>query len=297
MPARVLNGARIAEEIRNEVAEGVRLFQMAHGFPPGLAAVLIGDNPASVIYVRNKQRACQEVGIYTETFPLPSSVPLEEVLALIHGLNQDRRFHGILVQLPLPPHLDERKVLEAIDTKKDIDGLHPYNVGRLLAGVPVFIPCTPAGVQEVLLRSGYSPEGQHVVICGRSNIVGKPLAALLMQKAKGANATVTLCHTGTRDLPSITRQADILVAAIGQPRFIKAHMVKPGAVVIDVGINRLPSPTHPGRTILVGDVDFEQVAERAEAITPVPGGIGPMTVAMLLVNTLKAARLAVHGEV
>lgn len=296
MPARVLNGARIAEEIRNEVAEGVHRFQMAHGFPPGLAAVLIGDNPASVIYVRNKQRACQEVGIYTETFPLPASVPLEEVLALIHRLNQDGRFHGILVQLPLPPHLDERKVLEAVDPKKDIDGLHPFNAGRLLAGAPVFIPCTPAGVQEVLLRSGYSPEGQHVVICGRSNIVGKPLAALLMQKAKGANATVTLCHTGTRDLPSITRQADILVAAIGQPRFIKAHMVKPGAVVIDVGINRLPSPSHPGRTILVGDVDFEQVAERAEAITPVPGGIGPMTVAMLLVNTLKAARLAVHGE-
>lgn len=296
MPARVLNGARIAEEIRNEVAEGVHRFHMAHGFPPGLAAVLIGDNPASVIYVRNKQRACQEVGIYTETFPLPASVPLEEVLALIHRLNQDGRFHGILVQLPLPPHLDERKVLEAVDPKKDIDGLHPFNAGRLLAGAPVFIPCTPAGVQEVLLRSGYSPEGQHVVICGRSNIVGKPLAALLMQKAKGANATVTLCHTGTRDLPSITRQADILVAAIGQPRFIKAHMVKPGAVVIDVGINRLPSPSHPGRTILVGDVDFEQVAERAEAITPVPGGIGPMTVAMLLVNTLKAARLAVHGE-
>ncbi|MCS7206462.1 MAG: bifunctional methylenetetrahydrofolate dehydrogenase/methenyltetrahydrofolate cyclohydrolase FolD [Dehalococcoidia bacterium] len=297
MPARVLNGARIAEEIRNEVAEGVRRFQMAHGFPPGLAAVLIGDNPASAIYVRNKQRACQEVGIYTETFTLPTMASIQETLALIQRLNGDARFHGILVQLPLPPHLDERKVLEAIDPKKDIDGLHPFNAGRLLAGTPVFVPCTPAGIQELLLRSGYSPEGQHVVICGRSNIVGKPLAVLLMQKTKGANATVTLCHTGTRDLPAITRQADILVAAIGQPRFIKAYMVKPGAVVVDVGINRVPSPSQPGRSILVGDVDFEGVAERAEAITPVPGGVGPLTVAMLLVNTLKAARLAVHGEV
>ncbi|GBD11754.1 Bifunctional protein FolD protein [bacterium HR23] len=297
MPARILNGARIAEDIRNEVAEGVRLFQAAHGFPPGLAAVLIGDNPASTIYVRNKQRACLEVGILAETFALPATTTMDEALALIRRLNEDPRFHGILVQLPLPPHLEERRVLEAIDPKKDVDGLHPYNAGKLLAGAPVFVPCTPAGVQEILVRSGYSPEGQHVVICGRSNIVGKPLAVLLMQKAKGANATVTLCHTGTRDLPNITRLADILVVAIGQPRFIKAHMVKPGAVVIDVGINRLPSPTQPGRTVLVGDVDFEGVAERAEAITPVPGGVGPMTVAMLLVNTLKAARLAMHGEV
>jgi methylenetetrahydrofolate dehydrogenase (NADP+)/methenyltetrahydrofolate cyclohydrolase len=294
MSARLLDGARLAAEIRREVAEEVHRFRGVHGFPPGLAALLIGDNPASALYVRNKERACREVGMDAQTFSLPASTPLGEVLDLIHRLNGDRRFHGILVQLPLPPHLDERRVLEAVDPAKDVDGLHPYNVGLLLLGRPRFVPCTPAGVRELLLRNGYSPEGRHVVICGRSQIVGKPLAALLVQKAKGANATITLCHTGTVDLPALTRQADILVAAVGQPRFITASMVKPGAVVVDVGINRLPSPT--GRTVLVGDVAFEEVAEKAAAITPVPGGVGPMTVAMLLVNTLKAARLLVGEE-
>ena len=259
---------------------------------PGLAAVLVGDDPASSVYVRNKRRACDEAGIFSETFQLPADATQRELTALINSLNANRAFHGILVQLPLPGHLNETDAIERIDPRKDVDGLHPISQGRMLQGQPTFLPCTPAGVQQVLLRSGYDPAGQHVAIVGRSNIVGKPLAALLMQRSPGGNATVTVCHTRTRDLPDITRQADILIAAMGVPRAIGAEMVRPGAVVIDVGINRVDDPTRRSGYRLVGDIDFEPVAAKAEAITPVPGGIGPMTVAMLINNTLHAARLS-----
>ena len=292
MTAQILDGARIAGEIRGEVAEEVREMQARHDTVPGLAAVLVGEDPASAIYVRNKQRACREAGIFTETFTLPQDTGQRELLELVERLNGDSRFHGILLQLPLPSQIDEDDVIQAIDPDNDVDGLHPLNVGRLVAGRPVFIPGTPGGIQQILLRSGISPEGKHVVVCGRSNIVGKPLAILLMQKAEGANATVTLCHTGTRNLKEITVQADILVAAMGRPGGITADMVKEEAVVIDVGINRVEDPTKERGYRLVGDVDFEPVAKKVAAITPVPGGVGPMTIAMLLRNTLTAARLA-----
>ncbi|MBI4233145.1 MAG: bifunctional methylenetetrahydrofolate dehydrogenase/methenyltetrahydrofolate cyclohydrolase FolD [Chloroflexi bacterium] len=296
MRARVINGTRIAEEIRAEVAAAVHEMKAERGVAPGLAAVLVGDNPASVIYVRNKGRACQEAGIFAETFHLPGQTPQGELLALLGRLNADPRFHGILLQLPLPAHLDERAALLAIDPAKDIDGLHPVNMGRLVEGEPRFVPCTPAGIQQLLMRSGYDPSGRHVVVCGRSNIVGKPAALLLMQKRPGANATVTVCHTGTRDLGAITRQADILIVAAGRPNTVTADMVRDGVVVVDVGMNRVADPSRERGYRLVGDVDFPGVAEKAEAITPVPGGVGPMTVAMLVHNTFQAAKAAVHGQ-
>ena len=296
MVAKIIDGAHIAQEVRAEVAADVQEMLSRHGVTPGLAAVLVGDDPASAIYVRNKGRACQEVGIFSETFHLPQETPQQELLALVERLNGDGRFHGILVQLPLPPQIDEGTVTRALDPAKDVDGLHPMNVGRLVEGEPRFIPGTPAGIQQLLLRSGYAPEGKHVVICGRSNIVGKPLAILLMQKREGANATVTLCHTGTRDLAAMTRQADILVVAAGRPNTVTAEMVKEGVVVIDVAVNRVPDASQRRGYRLVGDVDFEGVSQVAEAITPVPGGVGPMTIAMLLHNTLHAARLSIHGE-
>ncbi len=267
-----------------------------HGVTPGLAAVLIGDDPASAIYVRNKGRACNEVGMFSETFHHPASTSQEELMDLMDRLNVDDRFHGILLQLPLPDHLDEAEVIESVIPPKDIDGIHPFNLGKLVQGMPDFIPGTPAGIQQLLLRNGYDPAGQHVVVCGRSNIVGKPLSILLMQRREGSNATVTVCHTRTKNLADITRQADILVAAMGQPKAITADMVKEGAVVIDVGINRVDDNTRRQGYRLVGDVDFEAVADKAEAITPVPGGVGPMTIAMLLVNTLTAARISIHGR-
>jgi len=294
--AKILDGVALAREVRAEVAAGVAEMQRKHEIAPGLAAVLVGDDPASAIYVRNKRRACAEVGMVSETFRLPAAAAQSEVLALVESLNRDRRFHGILVQLPLPSHLDEGAVIQALLPAKDVDGIHPVNLGKLAQGVADFVPGTPAGIQQLLLRNGYDPAGCHVVICGRSNIVGKPLAILLMQRREGANATVTVCHTRTRDLASFTRQADILVAAMGQPRFITADMVKEGAVVIDVGINRVEDASRKEGYRLEGDVDFEAVAQKAEAITPVPGGVGPMTVAMLLVNTLAAARISIHGR-
>ncbi len=290
MTAHVLNGNEIAAGLRAEVAAGVAELRSNAGITPGLAAVLVGDDPASAVYVRNKGRACGEAGVFSEIFHLPSDTSQPDLLALVDGLNADLRFHGILVQLPLPDHLEEAAVIERVDPRKDVDGLHPISQGRMLQGEPAFLPCTPSGVQQVLLRSGYDPAGQHVVIVGRSNIVGKPLAALLMQRATGGNATVTVCHRQTRDLPDITRQADILVAAMGVPRAIGAEMVRDGAVVIDVGINRVDDATRRRGYRLVGDVDYEPVAAKAEAITPVPGGIGPMTIAVLLSNTLEAAR-------
>ena len=292
MTATVIDGKQMAEEIRGEVAEETRALTERLGVVPGLAAVLVGSDPASAVYVRNKRRACDEAEMFSETFELPEETSQEELIALVRELNADPRFHGILVQLPLPAHIEEREVILSIDPDKDVDGMHPVNGGRLLEGSPRFLPATPAGVQQMLVRSGNDPAGKHVVIVGRSNIVGKPLAALLVQKAPGANATVTVCHTGTRELPALTRQADIVVAAIGRPRALTADMVADGAVVIDVGINRVDDATRKSGYRLVGDVDYDAVAEKASAITPVPGGVGPMTIAMLLTNTLRAARLA-----
>lgn len=296
MAAKILDGKALAAEIRAEVGVGVLEMQGNHEVTPGLAAVLVGDDPASAVYVRNKRRACEEVGMFSETFEMPANSSNAAVLERVQALNADPRFHGILVQLPLPGQVDRHQIIEAIDPNKDVDGIHPYNVGKLVQGRPDFIPGTPGGVQQLLLRNGYDPAGANVVICGRSDIVGKPLAILLMQRQDGGNATVTVCHTQTRDLAQITRQADILVAAIGKPNAITADMVKPGAVVVDVGINRVEDATRKRGYRLQGDVDFEPVAAKAGAITPVPGGVGPMTIAMLLVNTLAAARISIHGR-
>ncbi|MBI2166110.1 MAG: bifunctional methylenetetrahydrofolate dehydrogenase/methenyltetrahydrofolate cyclohydrolase FolD [Chloroflexi bacterium] len=286
---RILQGGPVAEAIRTHVGRKVKQLQQQHGVTPGLAAILVGDNPASSVYVRNKERACRQAGILTETFHMPASTSQGELLQVVARLNDDLRFHGILVQLPLPPHLEEATVINAVHPSKDIDGLHPINMGRLAKGEPAFVPCTPAGVQQLLLWYGYSLEGKHVVICGRSNIVGKPLALLLLQKAPGANATVTVCHTGTVDLAGVTRQADILVVAAGRPNTITGEMVQEPTVVIDVGINRVPDTASERGYRLTGDVDFDSVAPKVQAISPVPGGVGPMTIAMLLFNTLKAA--------
>ena len=294
--AKILDGTATSKEIRAEVAEGVAEIRQKHSVTPGLAAVLMGDDPASAIYVRNKGRACHEVGMFNETFHLPESAPQEKLLELVERLNGDSRFHGILVQLPLPRHIDEAKVLIAVRPEKDVDAIHPVNAGKLVQGNADYLPATPGGVQQLLLRNGYDPGGKHVVICGRSNIVGKPLGILLMQKQAGANATVTVCHTGTRDLGELARKADILVAAMGRAKSITADMVRDGAIVVDVGINRVPDSTRKSGYRLVGDVDFEPVSEKAEAITPVPGGVGPMTIALLLVNTLTAARISIHGH-
>lgn len=289
MTATVIDGRLMAEEIRSEVAEGARALKERTGVTPGLAAVLVGEDPASAVYVRNKRRACDEAGMFSETIELPSETTQAELVGVVERLNADERFHGILVQLPLPPHIEEREVILAVSPDKDVDGMHPINSGRLLEGNPRFLPATPAGVQQMLVRSGNDPGGKHVVVLGRSNIVGKPLAALLMQKAPGANATVTVCHTATRNTAELTRQADIIVAAIGRPRALTADMTPEGAVVIDVGINRVEDATRKAGYRLVGDVDYDAVAEKASAITPVPGGVGPMTIAMLLANTLRAA--------
>ena len=294
--AKLLDGASLSKKLRDDVAAGVLEMQEKHNVTPGLAAVLVGDDPASAIYVRNKRRACDEAGMVSETFNLPASSSQDELLTLIDSLNGNDLYHGILVQLPLPDQIDEDVVLGAVSPHKDVDCIHPINVGRLVQGASPFLPATPGGIQQILVHNDYDPSGKHVVICGRSNIVGKPLAILLMQKKGGANATVTLCHTGTRNLPDLTRQADILVAAVGRPRAITGDMVKEGSVVIDVGINRIPDDSRKSGFRLEGDVDFESVSEVAEAITPVPGGVGPMTITMLLVNTLTAARISIHGE-
>jgi len=286
--AAIIDGEAIAREIRAEARAQVETLVQA-GCRPGLAVVIVGDDPASVSYVKAKTRACERAGVYCETMSLTDDVSQARLLALIHDLNADVRFHGLLVQQPLPPQIDPGAVVSAVLPEKDVDGLHPLNLGLLLRGTPRFVPCTPAGIVELLLRSGNDPAGKRAVILGRSALVGTPLAPLLMQKRRGGNATVTVCHTATRDLAEITRQADILVAAIGRAGFVRAEMVREGAVVIDVGINRVEDATSPRGYRLVGDVDFEAVAAKAGAITPVPGGVGPMTVAMLVANTVKAA--------
>ncbi len=295
MTAKIIEGAQVAAEIREELTANMKAFKEKSGVTPSLRVILVGEDPASVSYVTGKSKAAGEGGLHEETTRLPDTTPEAELLALIDQLNKDPNVHGILVQLPLPRHINENRVILAIDPVKDVDGFHPVNVGKLLIGEPNFMPCTPAGIQQLLVRSGHSPDGKHVVICGRSNIVGKPIAAILMQKAAGANATVTMCHTGTKDMASFTRQADILIAAMGRPKVITADMVKEGVVVIDVGVNRVDDPTAKRGYRLVGDVDFEAIKEKAAAITPVPGGVGPMTVTMLLVNTLRAAQLQVGG--
>ena len=293
---RLLDGTSLAQQVRAEVKSGVEELVRTRQVTPGLAVALVGDDPASAIYVRNKRRACDEVGMFSETFNLPANATHQQVLKLVDEVNRDPRFHGLLVQLPLPPQVDTHGIIETIDPAKDVDGIHPANIGRLVQGRPVFVPGTPAAVQQILLRNGYDPAGKRVVICGRSEIVGKPLAALLMQRQEGANATVTVCHTRTQDLAFHTRQAEILVAATGQPRMITADMVTEGAVVIDVGINQIEDLSRRRGYRLVGDVDFDAVSKKAEAITPVPGGVGPMTIAMLLVNTLIAANISAQGS-
>jgi methylenetetrahydrofolate dehydrogenase (NADP+)/methenyltetrahydrofolate cyclohydrolase len=253
--------------------------------------VRVGEDPASVSYVSGKTKASEEIGIHSETIVFPEQTTEKELLQKVEQLNKDPKFHGILVQLPLPKHIDADKVLNLIDPQKDVDGFHPINVGKLLIGEPYFMPCTPHGVQELLVRSGNSPEGKHVVVCGRSNIVGKPVMAILIQKKKGANATVTMVHTGTKNMAEIVRQADIVIAAMGSPKAITADMVKDGAVVIDVGVNRVSDPTKKSGFRLVGDTDFDAIKEKAKAITPVPGGVGPMTITMLMQNTVRAAEM------
>ena len=292
MTAQVISGAAIAADIRVEVADRVRAHLEGGGVAPQLTAVLVGDDPASATYVRNKARACEEVGLDAQTLTPPADISQDELLEIVRGLNADPTVSGILVQLPLPPQLDERTVTEAVDPLKDVDGLHPVNLGRLVQGEPHLVPATPAGVQQLLLRTGTDPAGKRVVVVGRSTLVGKPLALLLGQKAEGANATVTLAHTGTSDLGAVTREAEILVVAAGRPNTVTAEMVRPGAVVIDVGTNRVDDATRKRGWRLAGDVDFEGVSQVASAITPVPGGVGPMTIAMLLVNTLRAAGVA-----
>jgi methylenetetrahydrofolate dehydrogenase (NADP+) / methenyltetrahydrofolate cyclohydrolase len=283
MTAKILDGKQLAQQIRGELAEEVIEFIQNNGVVPCLAAVLVGDDPASEVYVRNKRRACEGVGIDSQLHRLDVDASSDELLKLVAKLNKDEAVHGILVQLPLPRQIDASRVLVAINPAKDVDAFHPENVGRLVQGRPRFLPCTPQGVQQILVRSGIEIAGRHVVILGRSDIVGRPLSIMLSQRGPGGDATVTLCHSRTPDLAAVTKTADILVVAIGRPKFVTAEMVRPGAVVVDVGINRSADG-------VVGDVDFAAVREVAGAITPVPGGIGPLTIAMLLKNTLAAAQ-------
>ncbi len=286
--AQLIDGKAIAAQVRGEIREAVSAWTAQGHRPPCLRVVLVGEDPASASYVRGKQKAALEVGIDAETLTYESDITEAELLRVIDRLNRDAGVDGILVQLPLPAHIDEQNVIYALNPDKDVDCFHPANVGRIMIGEPRFLPCTPAGIMEMLRRTGIETRGQRAVIVGRSNIVGKPMANLLMQK--GVDATVTVCHSRTRDLPSITREADLLVAAIGRAHFITADMVRDGVAVIDVGINRVEDASRPRGYRLVGDVDFDAVREKASWITPVPGGVGPMTIAMLLRNTLKAAQ-------
>jgi methylenetetrahydrofolate dehydrogenase (NADP+) / methenyltetrahydrofolate cyclohydrolase len=291
MTAQIISGTEISRQIREELKKEIADLKSKYNLVPGLATVLVGDDPASKVYVGQKEKTCNELGIYSERRDIPGTTTEEELLALVEKLNNDPKIHGILVQVPLPKHINETNVLYAINPRKDVDGFHPTNLGKLMIGEPDFIPCTPHGIQQLILRSGIKTDGAEVVIVGRSNIVGKPIANIMLQKAKGANATVTICHTATRDIASHTRRADILIVAAGRPKAITADMVKEGVVVIDVGTNEI-GRTAKGSRILVGDVDYDAVKEKAKAITPVPGGVGPMTITMLMLNTLKAAKIS-----
>lgn len=290
MPGRLIDGKKISEEMRLELAPQITKL-VEHGITPGLAVVLVGANPASQVYVRMKRKACEEIGIRSVGINLAADAPEEKLLSTIDELNSDATVHGILVQLPLPDHILTSSVLHRIDPAKDVDGFHPVNVGRVASGDPSgFRPATPYGVQQLLIRSGIETQGAHAVIVGRSTIVGRPMASLLLQTGPGGNATVTVCHSKTKNLSCVTRLADILIVAIGRPKFVTADMVAPGAVVIDVGVNRVDDPATSKGYKLTGDVDFEPVRQVASAITPVPGGVGPMTITMLLYNTVQAAR-------
>jgi len=293
MSALIIDGKAIAADIRAEIKKEVEELQKQKNLTPGLVTILVGNNPASQSYVRAKQKAAKNLGFYSIQEDQPENISEEQLLTLIEKYNQDPKIHGILVQLPLPKHIDENKVLYAINPNKDVDGFHPVNVGKLMIGEPTFLPCTPAGIQQLLIRSGIDPEGAEVVVLGRSNIGGKPIANILLQKQKGANATVTVCHTRTKDIAFHTKRADILIVAAGKPRAVTGEMVKEGVVVIDVGVNEI-GKTEEGKRILVGDVDFDSVKNKAKAITPVPGGVGPMTITMLMLNTLKAAKLTLE---
>ncbi len=291
MTAQILDGNEIAIAVQREATAAVADFRLKNQIVPGLAVALVGDDPASHSYVRRKERACQEVGIYTETISIPSDTSQDRLLAVVSELNSDTRVHGILIQLPLPAHIDQDAVITSIDPIKDVDGLHPQNAGLLLMGRPRFVPATPLGVQRILTESAIETQGAHVVILGRSSLVGRPLSILLTQRGRGANATVTICHTGTKQLAEHTLNADIVIAAAGVPNTITAEMVRKDAVVIDVGVSRVHDPSRKRGYRLTGDVDYDAVVKKAAAITPVPGGVGPMTVAMLLHNVLLAAKL------
>jgi methylenetetrahydrofolate dehydrogenase (NADP+) / methenyltetrahydrofolate cyclohydrolase len=283
MSAMLIKGSEISKQIKEELKQEIANIKEKNNIMPGLATILVGENEASRVYVGAKEKACKELGIFSERIDLPADTKESDLLALIERLNKELKIHGILVQLPLPKHINETNVLYAIDPLKDVDGFHPVNIGKMMLGEPCFLPCTPHGILELLKRSNTDMNGAEVVVVGRSNIVGKPVANMLLQK-NGGNATVTICHTGTKDIPSHTRRADILIVAVGKPKAITADMVKEGVVVIDVGVNRL-------ETGLVGDVDFDSVKEKARAITPVPGGVGPMTIVMLMKNTVQSAKM------
>jgi methylenetetrahydrofolate dehydrogenase (NADP+)/methenyltetrahydrofolate cyclohydrolase len=292
MSATIIDGKAVAAELRAEIARQVAELKAKKGVTPGLGVILVGDNPASKSYVSAKEKAVAEAGMFSDDHRLPDTTTQEDLLALVQRMNRDPRIHGILVQLPLPKQIDEQQVIAAIAPEKDVDGFTPVNVGRMLIDLPCYLPCTPHGVIQLLIRSGVETSGKHAVVIGRSNIVGKPVAHLLMRKGPGGNATVTVCHTGTKDLAAFTRQADILVVAAGRPNTVTGAMIKPGAAVIDVGVNRVPDATAKNGYRLVGDVDFASARLVAGLITPVPGGVGPMTIAMLLHNTLLSARRA-----
>ena len=290
MAAKIISGTEVAKQIREELAKEVSALKEKHNLVPGLVTILVGENPASISYVTGKQKTAKDLGFYSVQDNQPADISEAKLLQLIEQYNKDPKIHGILVQLPLPKHINETKVLYAIEPRKDVDAFHPVNVGKLMIGEADYLPCTPAGIQQLLIRSGAKIEGAEVVVLGRSNIVGKPIANMLLQKQKGANATVTICHTGTKDIAFHTKRADILIVAAGKAKAVTGDMVKEGAVVIDVGVNRV-GMTKEGKAILCGDVDFEAVKEKAGAITPVPGGVGPMTITMLMMNTIKAAKV------
>lgn len=291
MPAQLIKGTEISRQIREELTKEIERLKKEHDVTPGLATILVGDDPGSKVYVGQKEKACDKLGIYSERTDLPADTTEGDLLAVVEKFNGNPKIHGILVQLPLPNHIDSAQVINAINPDKDVDCFHPVNVGKLVIGTGRFLPCTPHGIMELLKCSGITTGGKHVVIVGRSNIVGKPIANMMLQPSPGGNATVTLCHTGTKDLSAHTRQADILIVAVGHAKAITADMVKEGVVVIDVGVNRI-GKSPEGKPILAGDVDFDAVKEKAAAITPVPGGVGPMTITMLMKNTVESARMA-----
>lgn len=289
MAARLIKGGEISKQIREEITREIAELKEKHGVTPGLATILVGDDPGSKVYVGQKEKACNNLGIYSERTDLPADISEADLLDLVDKFNDDAKLHGILVQLPLPKHVDAERVIYAINPDKDVDCFHPVNVGKLMIGAAAFLPCTPHGIVELLRRSDVTTQGKHVVVVGRSNIVGKPMANLMLQAPPGGNATVTICHSKTADLATFTKMADILIVAVGHPKTITADMVKERVVVIDVGVNRI-GKTEEGKAILAGDVDFDAVQEKAAAITPVPGGVGPMTITMLMKNTVVAAK-------